>query len=140
MERTDEKLNRTSQKKIVQNSVVSRNQDLVAAGNAWTSDCDNISTSYNIGNSSKRNELICNGGSTRQISNSRAAALAASMSGSIGQWDQFKANKKLFNVSATFDENLYTTQLDTSMLDAKKVAEAERIANEIESTKMAYRR
>jgi len=138
----------------ISNSVVSRNQDLVAAGNAWTS--DNISTSYNIGNSSKRNELICNGGSTRQISNSRAAALAgnsksgfginnqhgstgssaaqASMSGSIGQWDQFKANKKLFNVSATFDENLYTTQLDTSRFDAKKVAEAERIANEIETT------
>mmetsp|Transcript_37150 Transcript_37150/g.42758 ORF Transcript_37150/g.42758 Transcript_37150/m.42758 type:complete len:999 (-) Transcript_37150:1211-4207(-) len=130
-----------------------KNQDLVAAGNAWTaggSSSNSNSNSNSIGNSSYKNQAIGNssggsGGPPFQATNSRAAALAGNsksspgggsavaMSGSIGQWDQFKANKELFNVDATFDENIYTTQLDTSQLDAKKVAEAERIANEIKT-------
>ena len=106
--------------------------DLVAAGNAWTS----------TGPANNRNQA----GGMRQGTNSRAAALAGSnkdqgsaagadlTSGSIGQWDQFKANKELFNVNATFDESLYTTELDTSKLDSKKMKEAERIAKEIQNT------
>jgi PAB1-binding protein PBP1 len=119
-----------------------RTNELVAAGNAWTAGGNSN------GSSSYRNQALGSGG--LQATNSRAAALAGNkkgdasaaasdvtggkMSGSIGQWDQFKANKELFNVNATFDENVYTTQLDTSQLDAKKMAEAERIAKEIENT------
>ena len=56
------------------------------------------------------------------------------LDGSIGDWDQFSANEKKFNVKASFDENLYTTKLDVSSIDASRRAEAERIAREIEST------
>ena len=106
-----------------------RVNDLVAAGNAWTS-----------GGASKSLE---SGRGMRPGTNSRAAALAGNKqaaatgdisSGSIGEWDQFKANKELFNVNATFDENLYTTELDTSKIDSKKIKEAERIAKEIQNT------
>jgi small nuclear ribonucleoprotein (snRNP)-like protein len=117
------------------------NRDLVAAGSAWTSAG---------ANSGRKPQALGITGGLSQPVNSRAAALggpgkataaspAASnkggdLSGSIGQWDQFKANEELFNVNATFDENLYTTQLDTSQIDARKIAEAERIAREIEGT------
>jgi len=45
---------------------------------------------------------------------------------SIGAWDQFDANARRFNVRSTFDENLYTTRLDTSKLSAEQRADAER--------------
>jgi len=83
-----------------------RNRDLVAAGSAWTS------------------------------TNSRAdnAPKTTFLKGDIGGWDQFKANEQLFNVQATFDENLYTTELDHSQIDARKKLEAARLAREIETT------
>lgn len=56
------------------------------------------------------------------------------LDGSIGDWDQFSANEKKFNVKASFDENLYTTKLDFSSINPYQRAEAERIAKEIEST------
>ncbi|KAL7534411.1 hypothetical protein ACHAXR_005859 [Thalassiosira sp. AJA248-18] len=56
------------------------------------------------------------------------------LGGSIGDWDQFSANEKKFNVKASFDENLYTTKLDVTNIDRQKRAEAERIAKEIEGT------
>ena len=31
------------------------------------------------------------------------------LTGGVGKWDQFTANKYLFGVKATFDETLYTT-------------------------------
>mmetsp|Transcript_24754 Transcript_24754/g.52307 ORF Transcript_24754/g.52307 Transcript_24754/m.52307 type:complete len:896 (-) Transcript_24754:1301-3988(-) len=134
-----------------------RTQELVAAGNAWTAGGNSN------GHANYRNQGLGGnggGGGMMKATNSRAAALAGdgkgnnaannqqesgaaasatsgNMSGSIGQWDQFKANKELFNVNASFDENLYTTQLDTSQIGAKKRAEAERIAHEIENTKTA---
>ena len=110
-----------------------RVNDLVAAGNAWTSG----------GASNNRNQSLEAGRGMRQGTNSRAAALAGNKqaaatgditSGSIGEWDQFKANKELFNVNASFDESLYTTELDTSKIDSKKMKEAERIAKEIQNT------
>ena len=84
------------------------NRDLVAAGTAWTSS-----------------------------GHARAEGLAADrkgLKGDIGEWDQFKANEQLFNVSATFDENLYTTELDHSQIDGRKRMEAARLAKEIEGT------
>ena len=56
------------------------------------------------------------------------------LTGGVGKWDQFAANKYLFGVKATFDETLYTTSLDESVIDVRKSLEAERIAREIEST------
>ena len=56
------------------------------------------------------------------------------LDGSIGDWDQFSANEKKFGIKASFDENLYTTKLDVSSIDASRRAEAERIAREIDST------
>lgn len=56
------------------------------------------------------------------------------LSGDIGKWDQFKANKELFNVNASFDENIYTTSLDKSKISKDQLQHAEKIAKEIEST------
>jgi len=112
-----------------------RANDLVAAGNAWTSG----------GTTNYRNQGVEPSRGGRPATNSRAAALSGNKgagaataadltSGSIGKWDQFQANKELFNVNATFDESLYTTELDKSQIDAKKMKEAERIAKEIQNT------
>jgi len=47
------------------------------------------------------------------------------------KWDQFEANRKLFKVETTFDENLYTTRLVRPTAEIER--QAERIAREIES-------
>lgn len=92
--------------------------ELVSAGSAWTS-----------GGKQARAEALAGAlggaGPTKDTSG---------LKGSIGKWDQFKANEELFNVNASFDENLYTTELDKSQIDARKIAHAERIAREIENT------
>ena len=93
------------------------NRELVSAGSAWTS-----------GGKNSRAEALAGG-----LDDKKKAA-AGQLGGSIGQWDQFKANQELFNVNATYDENLYTTELDKSQIDKKKIAEAERLAREIEGT------
>jgi hypothetical protein len=47
-------------------------------------------------------------------------------------WDQFETNRRLFNVSSTYDENLYTKKLDYNALTPEQIARAERLAKEIE--------
>eukprot|EP00529_Nitzschia_sp_RCC80_P004273 CAMPEP_0113482632 /NCGR_PEP_ID=MMETSP0014_2-20120614/23021_1 /TAXON_ID=2857 /ORGANISM="Nitzschia sp." /LENGTH=933 /DNA_ID=CAMNT_0000376159 /DNA_START=624 /DNA_END=3425 /DNA_ORIENTATION=- /assembly_acc=CAM_ASM_000159 len=121
------------------------NRDLVAAGSSWT-------VAPTAGSGRKMQGLGAGGGGglgNQPVVNSRAAALGGpakattaptaaltkgDLAGSIGQWDQFKANEELFNVNSSFDENIYTTQLDTSQIDKRKIAAAERIAREIERT------
>ncbi|KAL9189087.1 hypothetical protein ACHAXT_011577 [Thalassiosira profunda] len=116
------------------------NQELVAAGSAWTAAGDG-------GGGALEGGLGAPGGKGgSDVLNWRAAAArtpgiqSAPASGNlegkggIGDWDQFSANEKKFNVKASFDENLYTTALDHSNIDAKKRREAERIAREIEGT------
>ena len=51
-------------------------------------------------------------------------------------WDQFNANATQFGVHTTFDEKLYTTELQTPMTeeDRARAREAERLAREIEGT------
>ena len=139
-----------------------KNRDLIAAGSAWTTAASSNSKG-GIGGGGVAGGLEGNNYRNQPMNaplptNSRAAALGgtgrdknnnkaqngpsggggppavANLSGSIGEWDQFKANEELFNVNATYDENLYTTQLDKSAMDAKKIAEAERIAREIETS------
>lgn len=49
-----------------------------------------------------------------------------------GGWDQFEVNRKLFGVTTSFDESVYTTQLDSSAPGFReKEAEAARLAREI---------
>lgn len=63
-------------------------------------------------------------------------AVSTSKIGASGKkWDQFAANEKLFGVKSQWDEDVYTHKLDTSRPDfAKRQAEAEKIAREIESS------
>jgi PAB1-binding protein PBP1 len=50
-------------------------------------------------------------------------------------WDQFETNERLYGVKTNYDESFYTTTIDKSHPDYKKrVAEADRIAREIEGT------
>src|SRR4051794_24088682 len=50
-------------------------------------------------------------------------------------WDQFETNNRLFGASSTYDENLYTTQIDRSAPSyLRREADAARIAREIERT------
>ncbi|KAF8340359.1 uncharacterized protein EI90DRAFT_3150765 [Cantharellus anzutake] len=50
-------------------------------------------------------------------------------------WDQFVANQQLFGVTATFNEEMYTTPLDRNAPDFKeREARAIKIANEIQSS------
>jgi hypothetical protein len=105
-----------------------RSRDLVAAGSAWTA-----------GGKSRADALAGaiddnNQGPTRKDFGTATTTRVAGLKGSIGEWDQFKANQELFNVNASYDENLYTTELDKSQLDSKKIAQAERLAREILNT------
>lgn len=103
---------------------VGKDRDLVAAGSAWTSAAS--------GNS--RADALMGALGDDKADARRKPFNSAPNSGSIGEWDQFRANKELFNVKGNYDENLYTTELDKSQMDKKKLAEAERLAREIENT------
>jgi len=52
-------------------------------------------------------------------------------------WDQFKVNERLYGVSTTYDEELYTTKLNRDAIPKEQREKAERIAREIESGQMA---
>lgn len=104
----------------ISGSTNDKNLELVSAGSAWTT-----------GGKGGGELGDDKGGMTRAAF---GTARAQGLKGAIGQWDQFKANEELFNVQASYDENLYTTELDKSQVDKKKLAEAERIAKEIEGT------
>ncbi|VEU33499.1 unnamed protein product [Pseudo-nitzschia multistriata] len=115
-------------------------QELVAAGNAWTAG-GNSSGGYRNqgpgmmkGTNSRAAALAgdSSGGNNQQGSLAASAAMGA-IGGSIGVWDQFEANQDLINVKPSYNENLYTTELDKSQIDSKQKAAAERIAREIES-------
>lgn len=48
-------------------------------------------------------------------------------------WDQFAVNEKLFGVTTSYDENIYTTTIDKSHPEySKRYAEADKKAREIE--------
>ena len=48
-------------------------------------------------------------------------------------WDQFAANRKMFNVQSTYKEELYTTKLDVENVAPDVLRKAEKLAGEIES-------
>ncbi len=106
---------------------------LVAAGSEWTS-------SGAGGDASLEGQGSGSGASSMNwrakkspASGGSATGVSGNMNESIGNWDQFTANKEKFGVKTTFDENLYTTKLDRDNIDASKFQEAARIAREIES-------
>lgn len=61
--------------------------------------------------------------------------LSLEASAPSGEWDQFKANEKLFGLKTDYDENIYTTTIDRSNPSYReREARAQRIAREIESS------
>ncbi|OQS01454.1 hypothetical protein ACHHYP_00762 [Achlya hypogyna] len=57
------------------------------------------------------------------------ASVQDGLEAAVGDWDQFEANKRLFNVSSGFDERVYTTAHVEGT--AAQRAEAQRLADEI---------
>lgn len=116
---------------------------LVEAGSAWTSAGDGTGGALEGGNNASgfdqgKGADAMNWRSNKAPSSGNSAQMGSLESGGkkgIGSWDQFAANKEKFNVSAAYDENLYTTKLDVDNVDSAKLREAERLAREIEGTK-----
>ncbi|GKY91221.1 hypothetical protein MPSEU_000094700 [Mayamaea pseudoterrestris] len=113
---------------------------LEAAGAAWTGGAGSARASPLTAGGPQRNSraeaLMGSSGNGNNINNSASGggvAAAGPLQGNIGRWDQFEANKALFNVDATYDESLYTTSLDKSKIDAQQLKTAEKLAKEIES-------
>lgn len=53
--------------------------------------------------------------------------------GRVGPWDQFAENERRFGLKTDYDENIYTTQINTNHPQyAQRLAEADRKAREIE--------
>ncbi len=48
------------------------------------------------------------------------------------EWDQFATNEKKFGVTTTYNERMYTTDLNKSTLTPAQIAHAEKMAREIE--------
>lgn len=119
-----------------------RSRDLVAAGSAWTTGGGGGPGPGPGGGGSGNSRADALMGGLEDKDKGRggrkgfgtANPASAGLQGNIGQWDQFRANEELFNVKSNFDESVYTTELDKSQIDKKKIAEAERMAKEIEGT------
>jgi PAB1-binding protein PBP1 len=114
-----------------------KSQSLEAAGAAWTGDglaamtlSPPVSASQS-GRNSRADAL--RGSSGGDSSSGLRGSPSAELLGDIGKWDQFQANEKLFNVKATYDENIYTTSLDKSKMGAQQIKAAEKLAKEIET-------
>lgn len=131
-----------------------RSRELVAAGSAWTSGATHKSDSSSAADSALSSgnrradalhSALEDGGTPSRRTYGPSTHLGGAadrgkhitggaLTGTIGKWDQFRANEQLFDVKASFNENLYTTELDKSRMDAKKIEEAERLAREIEGS------
>ncbi|KAI0181277.1 hypothetical protein GGR52DRAFT_577836 [Hypoxylon sp. FL1284] len=72
-------------------------------------------------------------------SNSDGLELGLEKSTSGGAWDQFAANEQQFGIKTTYDENIYTTQIDKSHPQyQERVAAAEKKAREIEASPASH--
>lgn len=95
-------------------------------------------TDSNVGRRTDLREL--DGRDLQQVSNSWLAPETSTSlepdekSGGIGEWNQFEANKRLYNVQDTYDENFYTKKLDKSSLTKEQVRKADRVARSIENS------
>lgn len=60
------------------------------------------------------------------------ATFGSGTTGGNTSWDQFAANEKMFGVTTSFNEEMYTTKLDRNAADFKeRERKAQQIANEI---------
>lgn len=50
------------------------------------------------------------------------------------KWNQFELNKQKYNVTSTYNENNYTTQLDPNMIPQEHKMKTEKIIKEIYSS------
>lgn len=50
---------------------------------------------------------------------------------SNAKWNQFELNKQKYNVSTTYNENNYTTTLDTNLIPQEHKKKTEKIMNDI---------
>ena len=66
------------------------------------------------------------------LSGGGGGGIALNPNQGAGEWDQFAANKQQFNVESSYNFDDYTTKLEKGKFSAKQLAEAERIAREIE--------
>eukprot|EP00560_Eucampia_antarctica_P009354 CAMPEP_0197828088 /NCGR_PEP_ID=MMETSP1437-20131217/4732_1 /TAXON_ID=49252 ORGANISM="Eucampia antarctica, Strain CCMP1452" /NCGR_SAMPLE_ID=MMETSP1437 /ASSEMBLY_ACC=CAM_ASM_001096 /LENGTH=212 /DNA_ID=CAMNT_0043429189 /DNA_START=150 /DNA_END=785 /DNA_ORIENTATION=+ len=117
----------------------STSEELVAAGSAWTSSSERKPSRSLAPPAGLENSPLDSAGrkglfGTSLSSANPGTAAVGKLTGSIGEWNQFSANEKLTQKKATFDENIYTTELDKSKMDTRKIEEAERLAREIEGT------
>lgn len=139
------------------NNKAAAEKTLVAAGSAWTTAAQRETTAAS--NTSKRTAAAAAAATSTALpwrpqrttppsslggyasavkanpttsTRTSSEGVVTSLSGSIGGWDQFQANERLFNVKATFDENQYTTALDKSDIPSHLQHKAERMAREIE--------
>ena len=81
-------------------------------------------------------QSVSNSWLTPETSTSLEAATAGAGDGrgNIGQWNQFEANKRLYNVQNTYDENIYTKKLDKNSLTKEQLKKADKVARSIESS------
>lgn len=113
-----------------------KSRDLQEAGSAWTTPNGSAGGAAleSGGRPLNSRAEALGGGGGGSGSNDKTPPSTSGLAGSIGGWDQFKANEELFNVKGSYDESLYTTSLDKQSLSASKIAKAERLAKEIEGT------
>jgi hypothetical protein len=63
------------------------------------------------------------------------ATLEESVSGHVGNWDQFAVNEQKFGVQSTYDEHYYTTAINKNLPNYEEIEKkAEKIAAEITSS------
>jgi len=100
-------------------------RDLVMASSAWTS--SPMPSTHNTGAKGQWARGL-------SINSSNKNDAGSELSGKIGKWDQFAANKEKFGIEGDFDETVYTTALDKDSLDQDKIRRAEQVAKEIEKS------
>jgi hypothetical protein len=103
---------------LSQTSPSTLSSPLEAAGPAWVGSNSNSQSTMRLTPTGRSNGKAAGGG----------------LAGKIGNWDQFSANEKLFKITASFNENVYTTELDKSKMNDEQIRKAEKLAKEIESS------
>jgi hypothetical protein len=119
-------------------------RDLVKATSWLTDDTyDATDISAIVADGMKENRMDSNGSVSRNgnpgvgLSQNARTGSGSGQSGLTpsqgGTWNQFSANSRLFDVTSSFDENLYTTKLDVSKLTPQQIDRANKLASEIET-------
>ena len=113
--------------------------ELEKASGEWTNETPTSTSSTNAlledgngGNGADHKRKGLFGTHHHTTNNNNNTTPNTELRGGIGQWDQFQANQDQFGVKASYDENLYTTELAKDTMTVAQRREAERLAKEIE--------